>query len=78
MDRNQCRGARGLLNWTQADLAAASSVSVVTIRNFENGKSAPQSATLRILTQTLEAAGIVFIPQNGGGAGARLRDPSKP
>lgn len=77
MDKNQCRGARGLLNWTQAELAAESGISVVTIRNFEIGKSDLQSATRRILQQTLEAAGIDFIPKNGGGAGVRLRDPSK-
>ncbi|PSJ19972.1 transcriptional regulator, partial [Halomonas sp. ND22Bw] len=31
----QCRAARGLLNWTQAELAAAASVGVVTVRQFE-------------------------------------------
>lgn len=60
MDSNQCRGARGLLNWTQADMAA-SGVSVVTIHNFEIGKSDPRRSTLRIMVQTLETAGIVFL-----------------
>lgn len=75
MDAEQCRAARGLLNWTQADLAAASGVSAVTIRNFEQGKTKPQTASLRVLQQTLEQAGIQFIPENGGGAGVRFRTP---
>jgi len=58
-------------------LAAESGVSGVTIRNFENGKSDQQNATRRTLEQTLAAAGSLFIPQNGGGAGVRLRHPSK-
>ncbi|WP_431860494.1 helix-turn-helix domain-containing protein [Azospirillum sp.] len=69
----QCRAARGLLNWTQKDLASRSGVSTVTIRNFENERSTPQPATLTVLRQTLEAAGIEFIPRNGGGPGLRLR-----
>ncbi len=71
----QCRAARGLLNWTQEDLAAKSGVSAVTIRNFENEKSTPQRATLIVLQQTFEAAGIELIPPNGGGPGLRLRNP---
>ena len=69
----QCRAARGLLNWTQKDLAAKSGVSAVTIRNFENERSTPQPATLTVLKQTLEVAGIEFIGENGGGPGLRLR-----
>jgi transcriptional regulator with XRE-family HTH domain len=71
MDRNQCRGARGLLNWTQAELAAESGVSGVTIRKFERGQSALRSATRRILEQTLEAAGITFT--DGDEPGVKLR-----
>lgn len=69
----QCRAARGLIRWTQDDLAEKAQVSVVTVRNFENEKSAPQRASLDVLRRALEAAGIVFIPENGGGAGVRLR-----
>jgi transcriptional regulator with XRE-family HTH domain len=74
MTPSQCRGARGLLDWNQDQLALASRVSVVTVRNFENEKSTPQRATLDVIQRAFEAAGIEFIPENGGGAGARLRD----
>ncbi len=69
----QCRAARGLLNWNQDDLAKAASVSAVTVRNFENEKSAPQRATLGVMRAAIEVAGVEFIAENGGGAGVRLR-----
>ena len=71
----QCRAARALLQWSQLDLARESEISDVTIRNFENGKTDPQKGTLVILKLTLEAAGVEFIPANGGGDGVRLKKP---
>jgi transcriptional regulator with XRE-family HTH domain len=75
MNPAQSRAARGLLKWTQDDLAREASVSVVTVRNFENEKSAPQRATLDVMRRCLETAGVQFIPQNGGGPGVRLKEP---
>ncbi|WP_245465290.1 helix-turn-helix transcriptional regulator, partial [Mesorhizobium sp. M7A.F.Ca.CA.004.05.2.1] len=72
MDSSQCRAARALLKWTQEDLAARSGASAVTIRNFENERSVPQTGTRYLLQKTLENAGIEFIPENGGGVGVRL------
>lgn len=68
----QCRAARGLLNWTQAELAAAASVGVVTVRQFEGQSAEPRAATLTVIRQALEAAGVEFIPENGGGAGVQI------
>ncbi|MGE7157539.1 helix-turn-helix domain-containing protein [Methylorubrum rhodesianum] len=61
----QCRAARGLLNWTQAELATAATVGVVTVRQFEAEKGEPRPATLTVLRQALEAAGIEFGEQDG-------------
>lgn len=69
----QSRAARGLLKWTQDDLAREAKVSVVTVRNFENEKSTPQRATVDVMSRCIEAAGVHFIPANGGGPGVRLR-----
>jgi hypothetical protein len=33
----------------------------------------PRSATLDVIRRALEAAGVVFIDENGGGPGVRLR-----
>ncbi|TXN64700.1 transcriptional regulator [Methylobacterium sp. WL18] len=68
----QCRAARGLLSWTQADLAKAASVGVATVRQFEGESGTPRPATLTVLRQALEEAGLEFIPENGGGAGIRF------
>jgi hypothetical protein len=69
----QCRAARGLLDWNQDQLATAACVSVVTVRNFENVRSKPQRASLEVMRRALEAAGVEFIPENGSGAGVRLK-----
>ena len=69
----QCRAARALLEWTQQELADAAKIGNATIRNFESGKSTPQSATLRILAQALEAAGIDFIDDERGEGVVKLR-----
>ena len=71
---SQCRAARGLLDWTQADLARAAAVGIVTVRQFEAGGSEPRAATLTVIRQALEAAGVELIPSNGGGAGVRMRE----
>ena len=58
MTPSQCRAARGLLNWTQDQMASVAHLSVVTVRNFENEKSTPQRATLDVMQRALEAAGV--------------------
>ena len=74
MTPGQCRAARGLLDWTQADLARVAEVGIVTVRQLEAGSGSPRSATLKVIRQALEAAGVEFIDANGGGPGVRLRD----
>jgi transcriptional regulator with XRE-family HTH domain len=74
MTPSHCRAARGLLNWNQDDVASAARVSIVTVRNFENGKSVPQRATLDVMQRAFEAEGIQFLPEDGeNGLGVRLR-----
>jgi transcriptional regulator with XRE-family HTH domain len=71
----QCRAARGLLNWSQLELAEASQVGIVTIRQLEGGLNQPRRATLVVVRHALETAGVEFIDENGGGPGVRLRRP---
>jgi transcriptional regulator with XRE-family HTH domain len=75
MTPSQCRAARGLLNWNQVDLARTARVSVVTVRNFENEKSAPLRATLDVIQRALETAGVEFI--DGDGVRRAKRRPPK-
>jgi len=69
----QCRAARGLLDWSQQDLARAAQVGIVTVRQLEAGSIQPRRATLIVVRRTLEDAGIEFIDENGGGPGLRLK-----
>ena len=71
----QCRGARGMLSWSQADLHKASKVAIKTIADFEKGLRNPFERTLRDLRIAFEEAGIEFIDENGGGAGVRFKRP---
>ena len=72
----QCRAARALLGWSQDTLAAESRVAKATIATFESGKRTPYERTLADVRAALETAGVVFIGENGGGAGVRLAKPA--
>ena len=73
MTPSQCRMARAAVEMTISDLAERASVAPNTISRFEARKTDPIPATIAALRQALEAAGVEFIPENGGGAGVRLR-----
>ena len=59
--------------------AEAASVSLPTIKRLEanDGPMGGRSETGVKIQTALEAAGVVFIDENGGGAGVRLRKPGK-
>jgi transcriptional regulator with XRE-family HTH domain len=69
----QCRAARGLLGWTQQDLAKQAQVGIVTVNQLETGLSQPRLATLDVIQRAFESAGVEFIDENGGGPGVRLK-----
>ena len=66
----QCRAARGLLDWTQQELADAARIGVATVRLFEGEAAESRQATLAVLRQAFEAAGVEFT--NGDQPGVRL------
>jgi DNA-binding XRE family transcriptional regulator len=67
----QSRAARGLLHWTQEDLAKEAGVSALTISKFEAGLTTPVPSTLAVLKIAFEKAGVEFLD----GDGVRLRRP---
>ncbi|WP_458094753.1 helix-turn-helix domain-containing protein [Roseomonas sp. WA12] len=69
----QIRAARGLVDWSQGRLAEAAAVSLSTVKDFEAGRRQPMANNLAAIRAALEAAGVEFIAENGGGAGVRLR-----
>ncbi len=69
---SQCRAARGLLDWTQQQLADTARVGVATVRLFESEAAETRHATLVVIRRAFELAGVEFIDENGGGPGVRL------
>jgi transcriptional regulator with XRE-family HTH domain len=70
----QVRAGRALIGWSQAELANAAGLPLGVIELFETGEAnkVPAGAFAK-MRATLESAGVVFIPEDGGGAGVRLR-----
>ncbi len=73
----QIRAARGLLGWSQEQLAEAAKVGRATIADFEIGKRVPYPRTLDDIRGALEIAGVEFIAENGSGPGVRLKKKPK-
>ena len=73
----QIRAARALLRWSAQDLANRSGIGFRTIQRFESESGIPGSRSKNLMTirKILEDAGVVFIDQNGGGPGVRLKEP---
>lgn len=68
----QSKMARTALGLGVRDLAALAQVSPDTVARLERGDPL-KSSTVETIRAALEAAGVEFIPENGGGAGVRLK-----
>jgi transcriptional regulator with XRE-family HTH domain len=71
----QVREGRILAGLSQDDLATAAEVAVGLITRVEavDGMAMVKKPDLAAIQGALEAAGVEFIPENGGGAGVKLR-----
>ena len=76
---SQIRAARALVRWRAQDLARESSIGVATIRRAElsDSETSMTAANDLAVRRALEAAGVEFIDENGGGPGVRLSKLSK-
>lgn len=69
----QCRAARALVELPREHIARLSGVDVQVIADFETGRGDPDEAAKARLRAALEEGGAVFIAENGGGVGVRLK-----
>jgi DNA-binding XRE family transcriptional regulator len=69
--KNIFLAARALLDWSQEQLASAADVSIPTIKRLEAGDGSEK------ILNSLAAAGVEFIEENGGGPGVRLTGTQK-
>lgn len=69
----QCRAARGLLDWTQDELAERAHVSRGTVRGFEAGHHQLRKTSAAEIRAALEAGGALFLdPDADRGPGVCL------
>jgi hypothetical protein len=68
-----CRAARALVEMTRERLSRVTGVDETTIEHFERKISIPEDAVILAIESALEEYGAVFIPENGGGIGVRLK-----
>ncbi|HEY0832904.1 helix-turn-helix transcriptional regulator [Azospirillum sp.] len=68
----QCRAARGLLDWTQDELAKRAGLSRSTVRDFEKGRHDLHAGSARRIVGALEDAGVLLIPAGAAGPGVCL------
>lgn len=61
----QIRGARGILNWSQSELAERTGISATSIGSIENGQTNPRSSTMQTIQKAFEDGGVVFIGREG-------------
>lgn len=61
----QIRGARGILNWSQTELAERTGISATSIGSIENGQTTPRNSTKQTIQKAFEDAGIEFIGTEG-------------
>jgi transcriptional regulator with XRE-family HTH domain len=71
----QIRAARGLVRWSAEDLAREARLGLATIRRAEQSENQTSMTAANDLAvrNALEAAGVEFLEENGGGPGVRLR-----
>jgi transcriptional regulator with XRE-family HTH domain len=72
----QCRAARGLVGWSQSQLAEQANLSKSTVAKFESGGELSTNNHIA-LDMALEREGVALIDSNGGGIGVRFRDPAR-
>jgi len=60
IDPRQVIAARGLLGWTQGQLAAKTEIGINTVKVFENSKAETRPVVKNAIKRTLEEHGIQF------------------
>ena len=72
---SQVRAARALLGWSQGQLARAAGVGLATLQRIEQREGVVKGnfSTALKIQKALEAAGILFIDDEAGEIGVRLK-----
>ncbi|WP_306112783.1 MULTISPECIES: helix-turn-helix transcriptional regulator [unclassified Roseovarius] len=71
MTPEQFKMAKAALGLSNPELAEMTGLHRNTLNKLDKGEG--KDSTSKLVQLTLEAAGIEFIPENGGGPGVRLK-----
>ncbi len=74
----QCRAARGLIAWSQTQLAEKAALSLPTVQRFETQRGPVSGDAIAAMQTALERGGVLFLESNGHGPGVRLRERVQP
>ena len=69
----QCRAGRALLDMSQTQLAELANLGLSTVVDFERKRRQVSEASVKAILEALKQVGVIFIDENGGGPGVRLR-----
>jgi ribosome-binding protein aMBF1 (putative translation factor) len=69
----QMKAPRELLGWSQMDVANRVGLTEWVIGFFERGERLIRARYLQRMRSIFEAAGVIFVEENGEGPGVRLR-----
>lgn len=70
---SQCRAGRALVEVTRNKLSIRSGIEEAVIEAFERKLQLPEPDAIAALQEALVSLGAVFIDENGGGIGVRLK-----
>jgi len=76
ISREQIRAARGLLGWSQGELANAAHLTVNQIKNIERGALDPRASMLAVIEEAFRQNGVIFLDRDDvrpGGPGVRFQ-----
>ena len=73
----QSRAASALLEMNQADLAQSAGLGLSTVVDFERERRQVSDDAVRAIRAAFDRVGIMFIEENGGGEGVRLKKPRR-
>jgi transcriptional regulator with XRE-family HTH domain len=72
---SQIRAARGLLGWSQGELAREAGIGLTTLQRIEQSGGVVKGnfSTVLKIQKAFEKAGLLFTDEEAGGIGVRLR-----
>ena len=74
MNAAQCKMARAATGLGVRELASLAGVAQATVSRLERGEDL-KASTIAAIRAALEAAGVVFLSENGNGPGVALKRP---